>query len=58
VVWILALWRRRQYRLPMLSVGYVVNAVAAAWLFGEPVGVLRIAGIGVIIVGVWMVARS
>ena len=43
---------------PMLSIGYVVNAVAAAWLFGEPVGSLRIAGIGVIIIGVWMVARS
>jgi len=38
--------------------GYVVNALAAAWLFGEPLGALRVAGIGVIIIGVWMVARS
>ena len=59
VVWILALSRVDvSIAYPMLSVGYVVNAAAAAWLFGEPVGALRIAGIGVIIVGVWMVARS
>jgi len=59
VVWILALSRVDvSVAYPMLSIGYVVNAVAAAWLFGEPVGALRIAGIGVIIVGVWLVARS
>ncbi len=59
VVWILALSRVDvSIAYPMLSVGYVVNALAAAWLFGEPLGALRIAGIGVIIAGVWMVARS
>ncbi|MCC7463028.1 MAG: EamA family transporter [Gammaproteobacteria bacterium] len=59
IVWILALSRVDvSIAYPMLSVGYVVNALAAAWLFGEPLGVLRIAGIGVIILGVWMVARS
>jgi len=59
VVWVLALSRVDvSVAYPMLSVGYVVNAVAAAWLFGEPLGAMRIAGIGVIIVGVWMVARS
>jgi multidrug transporter EmrE-like cation transporter len=59
VVWILALSRVDvSIAYPMLSVGYVVNAVAAAWLFGEPLGALRVAGIGVIIIGVWMVARS
>jgi multidrug transporter EmrE-like cation transporter len=59
VVWILALSRVDvSIAYPMLSIGYVVNALAAAWLFGEPLGALRVAGIGVIIVGVWMVARS
>jgi multidrug transporter EmrE-like cation transporter len=59
VVWVLALSRVDvSIAYPMLSIGYVVNAIAAAWLFGEPVGALRIAGIGVIIIGVWMVARS
>lgn len=59
IVWILALSRVDvSIAYPMLSIGYVLNAVAAAWLFGEPVGAMRVAGIGVIIVGVWMVARS
>ena len=43
---------------PMLSIGYAVNAVAAYYLLGEPVTPVRMAGIGVIIVGVFMVARS
>jgi len=43
---------------PMLSVGYVVNALAAWWLFNENLSGTRIAGIGVILVGVWLVARS
>ena len=59
IVWILALSRVDvSIAYPMLSIGYVVNAPAAAWLFGEPLGALRVAGIGVIILGVWMVARS
>ena len=43
---------------PMLSIGYVVNAVAAYFLFGEAVSVQRLTGIGIIIVGVYVVARS
>ena len=59
VVWILALARVEvSVAYPMLSLGYVVNAVAACWLFGETLGAARIAGIGVILVGVWLVARS
>jgi len=59
VVWILALSRVEvSIAYPMLSIGYVVNAVAAYFLFGEAVGVQRLVGIGVIIVGVYIVARS
>jgi len=59
VVWILALSRVDvSIAYPMLSVGYVMNAIAAWLLFGEPLGSARLAGIGVIIVGVWLVARS
>ncbi len=59
VVWILALARVEvSVAYPMLSVGYVVNAVAAWWLFGENLSGARIAGIGIILVGVWLVARS
>ena len=59
VVWILALARVEvSVAYPMLSIGYVVNAVAAWYLFNEGLGPMRVAGIGVIIVGVWLVARS
>ena len=43
---------------PMLSVGYVLNAVAAWYLFGEAVTPMRLVGIGVIILGVFIIARS
>ena len=59
MVWILALSRVDvSVAYPMLSVGYVVNALAAWLLFSEVLGPTRLAGIGVIIVGVWLVARS
>jgi multidrug transporter EmrE-like cation transporter len=43
---------------PMLSIGYVVNAAAAYYLFGEAVTPMRLLGIGIIIIGVYIVARS
>lgn len=59
VVWILGLSRVEvSIAYPMLSVGYVLNAVAAWYLFGEAVSMTRLAGIGIIIVGVYIVARS
>lgn len=59
VVWILALSRVEvSIAYPMLSIGYVVNAILAWWLFGEALGPQRLAGIAVIIVGVVLVARS
>lgn len=59
VVWIMALSRVEvSVAYPMLSVGYVVNAIAAWYLFGEAVTPTRLAGIGIIILGVYVVARS
>jgi drug/metabolite transporter (DMT)-like permease len=59
VVWILGLSRVEvSIAYPMLSIGYVVNAVAAYFLFGEAVGVQRLIGIGIIVLGVYVVARS
>ncbi len=59
VVWIMALSRVEvSIAYPMLSIGYVVNAMAAWWLFGEAVSVTRLTGIGIIIVGVYVVSRS
>ena len=43
---------------PMLSLGYVVNAFAAWYLFGEVLSVQRLVGIGIILIGVVVLARG
>ena len=59
VLWIMALSRVEvSIAYPMLSIGYVINALVAWHFFGESVNAMRMAGIGVIIVGVFLVARS
>jgi drug/metabolite transporter (DMT)-like permease len=59
VVWIMGLSRVPvSIAYPMLSLGYVLNAAAAWYLFGEDVSLTRLLGIGIIIVGVYIVARS
>jgi drug/metabolite transporter (DMT)-like permease len=58
-VWILGLSRVPvSVAYPLLSVGYIVNAIAAHFLFGEAVTASRWLGIGFIVVGVWLVAKS
>ena len=42
----------------MLSIGYVVNAFAAAFLFGEALTVAKMSGIFLIVVGVIVLARA
>ena len=59
VVWIMGLSRVPvSIAYPMLSLGYVINAVAAYYLFGESVTMTRWLGIGCIVLGVWLVAKS
>ena len=59
VLWIMALSRVPvSIAYPLLSVGYVVNAIAAHYLFGEAVTATRWLGIGFIVIGVWLVAKS
>jgi multidrug transporter EmrE-like cation transporter len=59
IVWIFGLSRVPvSMAYPLLSVGYVVNAIAAHFLFGETVTVSRWLGIGFIVIGVTLVARS
>jgi multidrug transporter EmrE-like cation transporter len=59
VFWILALSRVDvSIAYPMLSVGYIVTALAGWLLFSEALGAARVAGILIIIAGVWLVARS
>lgn len=59
VVWIIGLSRVPvSIAYPMLSLGYIINAAAAHYLLGEAMTLSRWLGIGLIVVGVWMVARS
>lgn len=59
VVWIAGLSRVDvSVAYPMLSLGYVVNAFAAWYLFGEVLSVQRLVGIGIILIGVFVLARS
>jgi len=59
VFWILALSRVDvSIAYPMLSIGYIVTAMAGWLLFAESLSVTRVAGIFIIIAGVWLVARS
>jgi len=59
VIWILALSRVPvSVAYPMLSIGYVVNAFIAWQWFGEALAAQKLVGIGFIIVGVFLVARS
>ena len=59
VVWVVALSRVPvSIAYPMLSIGYVVNALAAWYWLGEAVSSMRMLGIGIIVLGVFIVARS
>jgi len=59
VVWILALSRVPvSIAYPMLSIGYVVNAFIAYYWFGEALAAQKLLGIGFIVVGVVLVAKS
>ena len=59
VVWLVGLSRVPvSQAYPLLSLGYVLNLGLAWWLLGEVPNVQRAAGIGVIVLGVVLVARS
>lgn len=46
------------YAYPFLSIGYVVAAIAGYYLFGENISLIRIVGIAVICLGVFLISRS
>lgn len=59
VVWLIALSRVDvSIAYPMISIGYVVNALAAYYFLGEHVSFMRMSGILVILIGVYLVAKS
>ena len=58
-IWIIVLSRIEvTIAYPMLSMGYVVNSVAAWYLFGEALSLQRVFGIAIIIIGVVLISRS
>lgn len=59
VVWIMALSRAPvSISYPMISIGYVITAFAAWQWLGEPLTAQKLLGIGFIVLGVFLVARS
>ncbi len=59
VVWILALSRVPvSIAFPMLSMAYVVNALAAWYLLGEEFNPVKLVGMAVIIFGVIIISRA
>ena len=59
VVWIIGLSRVPvSVAYPLLSIGYVINAFVAWQWFGEALSAQKLSGIGLIVVGVFLVARS
>ena len=59
IVWIMGLSRVQvSVAYPLLSLGYIINAAAAWYLFGEAMTLARITGIGFIVIGVCFVARG
>jgi len=58
-VWILGLSRVPvSVAYPLLSIGYIINAIAAHYLFGEAVTTTKWLGIGFIVIGVWLLAKG
>ena len=59
LVWIVALSRVDvSIAYPMISIGYIVNALGAWYFLGEAISLQRILAIGVIVVGVIVLMRS
>ena len=59
IIWLLVLSRVEvSYAYPLLSVGYIVTAVAGWQLFNESMSLIRWSGIAVICCGVWLITRT
>ena len=59
VVWLLVLSRMDvSVAYPLTSIGFILTAVAAYFLMGEPISMVRFAGIVVIIGGIFLITRT
>jgi multidrug transporter EmrE-like cation transporter len=59
IVWVLALSRVPvSIAFPMLSMAYVVNAIAAWYFLGEGFNATKLVGMAIIILGVFIISRA
>lgn len=59
VIWLMVLSRVEvSYAYPLLSVGYIVTALAGRYFFSEALTPARWSGILVICFGVWLITRT
>ena len=59
VLWLIVLTRAElSWAYPMLSLGYVLVVVLSRVLFHEAVTMARVLGTLVVVVGVWLIART
>jgi len=59
LVWLMVLSRVEvSFAYPLLSVGYIVTAIAGFWLFNENMGLVRWMGILIICLGVYLITRT
>ena len=59
LIWLIVLAKAEvSYAYPLISLGYVLTAVMSWWLLGENVTWLRMAGIVVTCIGVFIISQS
>lgn len=59
VLWMMTLSRVDVgFAYPLMSIGFIVTALAGYWFFGESLTFSRILGITLIMLGVYLVSRS
>lgn len=59
LIWMIVLSKVEvSFAYPFLSIGYVVAALVGYYFFGESLSLVRIAGIIVICLGVFLISRS
>jgi len=59
LLWIYALSKVEvSIAYPMISIGFIVNAIAAWYLFSEPLGFFKLIGIFFIIIGVFIISKG
>lgn len=59
LIWIKVLSKvELSYAYPMVSIGYILTMFFSYFLFKENISLIRIAGVGFIIIGVILVAKS